>query len=335
MSKDRILSGMRPTGRLHIGNYFGALKNWVSLQDQYDCFFFVANWHSLTTEYATPQQTPQWVHEVILDWLAAGIDPQKSTIFIQSDVKQHAELFTLFAMMTPLGWLQRVPTYKEQQEALSAKDLNMYGFLGYPLLQTADILLYKPKFVPVGEDQVSHLELCREIVRRFGSLYLAKGQAAIFHEPKPLLTPAARVPGLDKRKMSKSYDNAIYLSDTPEEISKKIMPAVTDPARKRREDAGNPDVCLIYDYHKLFSDAATQDMVNLECRRAGIGCVDCKKILLTQMEKTLAPMRERRAHFAAQPQLTHQIVEQGAIKARAVAEATMVDVRKVMGCANE
>lgn len=327
MSQQRIVSGMRPTGPLHIGNYFGALKNWVALQESYDCFFFVADWHSLTTEYADPAKLPIWVHEVMLDWLAAGIDPNKSTLFIQSHVKQHAELHLLLSMLTPLGWLTRVPTYKELQAELSAKDLNMYGFLGYPLLQTADVALYKAHKVPVGEDQVSHLELCREVVRRFAALY----KKEIFPEPAPLLTPSARVPGLDRRKMSKSYGNAIYLSDLAEVVSKKIMPAVTDPARVRRQDPGNPDVCTIYDYHKLFSDTPTCEMVNTECRSAGIGCVDCKKKLLEGMEKTLAPMRDRRAAFANNPKQLDEIFDAGAIKARKIAEKTMIEVREIMG----
>ncbi len=327
MSQQRIVSGMRPTGPLHIGNYFGALKNWVGLQESYDCLFFVADWHSLTTEYADPTKLPGWVREVALDWLAAGIDPNKATLFIQSHVKEHAELHLLLSMITPLGWLTRVPTYKELQAELSAKDLNMYGFLGYPLLQSADVMIYKAHKVPVGEDQVSHLELVREVVRRFASLY----KKDLFPEPEPLLTPAARVPGLDRRKMSKSYGNAIYLSDTAEEVSKKIMPAVTDPQRVRRQDPGNPDVCIIYDYHKLFSDKPTIDMVNKECRSAGIGCVDCKKKLLAGMETTLAPIRDRRATFAKDPNTINQIFDAGAIKARAIAEKTMTEVRDIMG----
>lgn len=318
---------MRPTGPLHIGNYFGALKNWVGLQDSYDCLFFVADWHSLTTEYADPSKLPTWVREVALDWLAAGVDPEKSVLFIQSQVKEHAELHLLLSMITPLGWLTRVPTYKELQAELSAKDLNMYGFLGYPLLQSADVMIYKANAVPVGEDQVSHLELCREVVRRFASLY----HKEIFPEPQPLLTKSPRVPGLDRRKMSKSYDNAIYLSDSAETVGKKIMPAVTDPARVRRQDPGNPDICTIYDYHKLFSDAPTVEMVNRECRSAGIGCVDCKKTLLGQMEKTLAPIRERRAELAKAPKKIDQIFDAGAVAARKIAERTMTEVREIMG----
>ncbi|PIR20133.1 MAG: tryptophan--tRNA ligase [Deltaproteobacteria bacterium CG11_big_fil_rev_8_21_14_0_20_47_16] len=327
MSQQRIVSGMRPTGPLHIGNYFGALKNWVALQSAYECFFFVADWHSLTTEYADPSKLPQWTREMAADWLAAGLDPEKATLFIQSEVKEHSELHLLLSMLTPLGWLTRVPTYKELQAELTAKDLNMYGFLGYPLLQTADVALYKAQKVPVGEDQVSHLELCREVVRRFDSLY----QKNVFPEPAPLLTPHARVPGLDHRKMSKSYNNAIYLSDTAEEVKKKIMPAVTDPARVRRDDPGNPDVCVIYDYHKLFSDSATVEMVNVECRRAGIGCVDCKKKLLEGMEKLLAPIRDKRTELMQHPKQLDEIFDAGAVKARKVAEQTMTEVRTIMG----
>lgn len=327
VKKQRVLSGMRPTGPLHWGNYFGALKNWVALQETYACHFFIADWHSLTTEYADPSKIQEWSREVLLDWLAAGLDPDRAVLFVQSHVPEHAELHLLLSMLTPLGWLERVPSFKEMREELSSKDLNMYGFLGYPLLQTADILLYKTDCVPVGEDQVAHIELTREIVRRFHFLY----KKDLFPEPQPLLTRTPRVPGLDGRKMSKSYGNAIYLKDDAETVRQKIMPAVTDPARKRRQDPGNPDVCLIYDYHRLFSDQATRDYVNVECRRAGIGCVDDKKILLEKIESVMAPMRERRAHWAQHPKTLDAILHKGAAQARAVAQATMDEVRGVMG----
>ncbi len=327
MSRQRVLSGMRPTGKLHLGNYFGALANWVTLQAHYDCFFFVADWHSLTTEYADPSGIRGWVDEMVLDWLGAGLDPNRCTIFIQSQVPQHAELHLLLSMLTPLGWLERVPSYKEIREQLAHKDLNMYGFLGYPLLQTADILMYKADCVPVGEDQVAHLELAREVVRRVHHLY----GRTIFPEPKPLLTHAPKVPGLDRRKMSKSYNNTIGLSESASEISTKIMPAVTDPARVRRTDPGNPDVCLMYDLHKLFSSAENIAHVNTECRRAGIGCVDCKKILLSEMEKTLAPIRERRADWAARPDDVAAVLQMGRDRARQVAEQTLVELRSAMG----
>jgi tryptophanyl-tRNA synthetase len=329
MGKQRCFSAMRPTGPLHLGNYFGALRNWVTLQSEYDCFFAVADWHSLTTDYADPGQVGAWRQEVLLDWLAAGLDPEVATIFVQSDVPEHAELHLLLSMMTPLGWLERVPTYKEQKEALSSKDLNMYGFLGYPVLQAADILLYKGEVVPVGEDQVAHLELSREIVRRLHHLYACK----IFPEPQPVLTPACRVPGLDRRKMSKSYDNAIYLKDPAEVIHKQIMPAVTDPARKRRQDPGNPEICLIYAYHRLVSDPDRVSMVDTECRRAGIGCVDCKKMVLEGLEGLLGPMRERREALAAKPKQLQEILADGQRKAQKVAQATLAEVRAVMGLA--
>lgn len=318
---------MRPTGPLHLGNYFGALRNWVGLQSEYDCFFEIADWHCLTTDYADPRAIRSNCQEVLLDWLAAGLNPDQCTIFIQSSVPEHAELHLLLSMITPLGWLERVPTYKEMKEQLTTKDLNMYGFLGYPVLQSADILLYKPQHVPVGEDQVSHLELTRELVRRFHHLY----RREIFPEPQPLLTQSPRVPGLDRRKMSKSYDNAIYLKDSAEEVRKKIMPAITDPARKRRQDPGNPDVCLIYDYHKLFSPAATQAMVDRECRCAGIGCVDDKQIILQNMEGVLAGLRERRAAWAQRPKDLAAILAAGQQRASRVAGGTLREVREAMG----
>lgn len=319
---------MRPTGPLHLGNYFGALKNWITLQETYDCYFFVADWHSLTTEYADPAIIREWSHEIVLDWLGAGLDPDQATLFVQSQVPQHAELHLLLSMLTPLGWLERVPSYKEVRDELAGtRDLNMYGFLGYPLLQSADVMLYRGEVVPVGGDQLAHLELTREIARRFNHLY----QREVLIEPQPLLTNTPKVPGLDGRKMSKSYNNGIYLNDTADVVAKKIMPAVTDPARVRRTDPGNPDVCLMYDYHKIFSGEAQQADVCVQCRSAAIGCVDDKKNLLVNMEKVLAPIRERRAAWAARPRDVADILARGTAKARAEAETMMETVRDCMG----
>lgn len=325
--KQRILSGMRPTGRLHLGNYHGALANWVGLQDKYECYFFVADWHSLTTEYESPDQIKNWTSEVVLDYLACGLDPKKSTIFIQSMIKEHAELHLLLSMVTPVSWLERTPSYKQMRQELSAKDLSTYGFLGYPMLQTADILLYEAAKVPVGEDQVPHIELAREIVRRFNFLY--KGE--ILTEPHPLLTPTPKVPGLDGRKMSKSFNNCIYLSDSSDELEKKIMPAVTDPARKRRTDPGNPDVCLLFDYHRLYTPPDERGGIDHGCRTAGIGCVDCKRALLKYMNEALDPIRKKRRHFQERPKEVKKIIDDGVGRARAAAEKTMEKVRGAMG----
>jgi tryptophanyl-tRNA synthetase len=271
--RKRVLSGMRSTGKLHLGNYVGALQNWVRLQEQYDCFFFIADWHALTTDYADTSRVKENSVEVLLDWLAAGLDPERCTMFIQSHVPQHAELHLLFSMITPLGWLERVPTYKEQRENITDKDLGTYGFLGYPVLQAADILIYKGDFVPVGEDQVPHVELTREIARRFNQFYKLDDKA-VFPEPQPLLTPAAKLPGTDGRKMSKSYGNTIMLTDPEPVVRQKLKTMVTDPARVRRTDKGNPDVCPVGDLHKIFSDKSTMAKVNEGCRSAVIGCIE-------------------------------------------------------------
>jgi len=271
--KKRVLSGNRPTGKLHWGNYFGALKNWVKLQDEYDCFYFIADWHALTTGYENTSEIEPAIKDVLKDWFAVGIDPKKSTIFVQSWVPEHAELHLLLSMITPLGWLERVPSYKDMKQQLSDRDLNMYGFLGYPLLQAADILIYLAHFVPVGEDQVAHLEFGREVVRRFHHLMGKE----VFVEPKPLLTDTPRVPGTDGRKMSKSFGNAIYIADDDETIRKKMMQTITDPQRKRKDDPGDPDVCNIFAYHKLYTDKAEVKKIDGMCRKAEIGCVDCKK----------------------------------------------------------
>jgi tryptophanyl-tRNA synthetase len=321
----RILSGMRPTGRLHLGHYHGVLKNWVKLQNEFDCFFFSADWHALTTEYRASQNIRQDTADMVLDWLAVGIDPAKAVLFRQSDVKQHAELFTLFSMITPVPWLERVPTYKEQQENLTEKDLNTLGFLAYPVLQSADIAIYRAQVVPVGEDQLPHLELTREIVRRFNHFY-----GKTFPEPDAMLTETPRLPGVDGRKMSKSYGNAIMLSDTPAEATKKVMAYVTDPARKLRKDPGNPDVCTLYNQHKLYSPEETKARVQVECRNAAIGCVDCKKLALANVLEHHAPMFEKRAALEKDTDVA-ALLEAGAKKATDVAEKTMTDVRKAIG----
>src|SRR6202167_5235238 len=328
--RKRVLSGMRPTGKLHLGNYVGALENWVRMQDQYQCFFCVVDWHALTTDYADTSRVKQNSLEVALDWLAAGLDPEKSVIFIQSHVPAHAELHLLLSMITPLGWLERVPTYKEQRENIKDKDLGTYGFLGYPVLQSADILVYKADVVPVGEDQVAHVELTREIARRFNGFY-----GEVFPEPKSLLTPAPKLPGTDGRKMSKSYGNTILLTDPEPVVRQKLKTMVTDPARVRRSDPGNPDVCPVGDLHKIFSDRASMDKVNAGCRSAGIGCIECKSWAADALVQLLSPMQERRKKFEENPRLAWDILEAGSERARKVAAATMDGVRDAMGMSLE
>jgi tryptophanyl-tRNA synthetase len=353
-AKRRVLSGMRPTGRLHLGNYMGALYNWVRLQDQYDCFFFIADWHALTTDYANPGDVKAKSLDVAMDFLAGGLDPERSTVFKQSDVPQHAELFLLFSMFTPLGWLERVPTYKDQQEQLREKDLATYGFLGYPLLQAADILLYKPDFVPVGQDQVSHVELTREVARRFNQLYssavtpevaaaksdkeLIKAEVSenileeqMLPEPKALLTPSPKLPGTDGRKMSKSYGNTIGLTEAPDEIRRKIKPMVTDPARVRRTDPGNPDVCPVGDLHKVFSSPETMAKVYDGCRTAGIGCIECKGWCADSIIREIEPIRERRSTYEAKPGLVLDILADGAARAQRRAAAAMRELKDAVG----
>src|ERR1700723_1350987 len=325
-SRKRVLSGMRSTGKLHLGNYVGALQNWVRMQDEYECFFCVADWHALTTDYADTSRVKENSLEVALDWLAAGLDPEKSVIFIQSHVPAHAELHLLFSMITPLGWLERVPTYKEQKENIQEKDLNTYGFLGYPVLQSADILIYKADVVPVGEDQVAHVELTREIARRFNGFYAGKREY-IFPEPAALLTPAPRLPGTDGRKMSKSYGNAVMLSDPEPVVRQKLKTMVTDPARVRRTDPGNPDVCPVGDLHKIFSDPVTMAKVNEGCRSAGIGCIECKGWVADAIVKLLNPMQARRRRFEENPGLAWDILENGTERARKAAGETMNEVR--------
>ncbi|MGH9452185.1 MAG: tryptophan--tRNA ligase [Terriglobia bacterium] len=325
--RPRILSGMRPTGKLHLGNLVGALENWVKLQDEYESYHFVADWHMLTTEYANVQGLQENILEMVTDWLAAGLDPAKAVFFVQSRLPEHAELHLLLSMITPLGWLERVPSYKEQQENLRDRDLKTYGFLGYPVLQAADILMYKADAVPVGEDQVPHVELTREIARRFDHLY---GDAGILPEPKALLTRSPRLPGTDGRKMSKSYGNAIYMSDSREVVARKVAAMLTDPARKRRSDPGNPDVCPVFDFHKIFSPPDVTERVNRECRTAEIGCVECKKLMAGFLNSFLDPIRERRKPLEENPKRVWDILEEGTAKARAVAHATMAEVRSAM-----
>ena len=326
MTRNRVLSGMRPTGRLHMGHLFGALDNWRKLQEIYDCFFFIADWHALTTDYADPSKVKEFTTEVVLDWLAAGLDPKKATFFVQSRLPEHAELHLLFSMFTPLAWLERVPTYKEQREQITDKDLGTYGFLGYPLLQAADILIYKAHYVPVGVDQVPHVELTREVARRFNFLY-----KEILVEPEALLTEFPKIPGTDGRKMSKSYDNAVFLSDTPESVTAKIKPMITDPARQRRRDPGNPELCPVFDLHKVFTPEAERSGIIVPgCTSAGIGCLDCKAILLKHALPVLAPVSERRAELAKDPDAVRAILDEGVTRARAAAGQTLQDVKAAM-----
>ena len=331
--RKRVLSGMRPTGKLHLGNYVGALQNWVGMQDQYECYFCVVDWHALTTDYADTSKVKENSLEVVFDWLAAGLDPEKSVIFMQSHVPAHAELHLLLSMITPLGWLERVPTYKEQRENIKDKDLGTYGFLGYPVLQAADILIYEADVVPVGEDQVAHIELTREVARRFNGFYGAA--KSVFPEPQSLLTPAAKLPGTDGRKMSKSYGNTIMMADPEPVVRQKLKTMVTDPARVRRSDPGNPDVCPVGDLHKIFSSKETMAKVNEGCRSAGIGCIECKGWAADSLLQLLSPMQERRRKFEENPKLAWDILEAGSERARKVSGKTMEDVRASMGMSLE
>ena len=331
----RVLSGMRPTGKLHLGHFVGALANWVKLQAEYECFFFVADWHALTTDYADTSNVKQSSVDIVLDWLAVGLDPKKSTIFIQSHVPQHAELHLLFSMVTPLGWLERVPSYKEVRENLKDKDLSTYGFLGYPLLQSADILIYKAGYVPVGQDQVAHVELTREVARRFNGFYPKKNGGEVFPEPQPLLTKSPKLPGTDGRKMSKSYGNTIMLTDAEPVVRAKLKTMVTDPARVRRTDPGNPDICPVGDLHKIFSSAETIAKVDAGCRSAGIGCIECKGWAADALVQLLTPMQQRRKQYENDPKLAWDILEAGSQKAQKVAEATMVEARAAMNMSRE
>ncbi|MCP5151307.1 MAG: tryptophan--tRNA ligase [Ectothiorhodospiraceae bacterium] len=394
----RVLSGMRPTGLLHLGHYHGVLKNWVRLQHQYECFFFVADWHALTTHYEDPSVIGSATWDMVVDWLACGIDPGAATLFVQSRVPEHAELHLLLSMVTPLGWLERVPSFKDQQEKLKDRDLATYGFLGYPLLQSADILAYKAGMVPVGEDQVAHIELTREVARRFNFLYgrevgfeekaeaaigkmgkksarvyrdlrkryleqgdqeaLARGRAlledqqnislgdrerlfgylegggkVILPEPRALLTPASKMPGIDGQKMSKSYDNVIGLRETPESVERKIRTMPTDPARVRRTDPGDPLRCPVWQLHHVYSDDERRAWVDQGCRTAGIGCLECKQPLIESVQVELEPIRKRAEEYVDRPDEVRAIVAEGCDRARDVARETMDDVRKAMGLA--
>jgi len=392
----RVVSGMRPTGPLHLGNYHGALRNWIELQYQYECYFFVADWHALTTGYDDTSRLQEYAHDVVIDWLAAGLNPGVATLFIQSRVPEHAELHLLLSMITPLGWLERVPTYKDQQEQLKEKDLATYGFLGYPLLQSADILLYRTAFVPVGEDQVAHVEIAREVARRFNHIYgrepdfeqkaekgikslgsrnatlyrqlrrkfqeagdteaLEKARAlveanaritvadrerllgylegtgvSILPEPQVVLTQSPKVPGLDGRKMSKSYGNTIGLREDPEEVAAKLKTMQTDPARVRRSDPGDPEKCPVWDLHKIYSNEQTQAWVQEGCRTAGIGCLDCKKPLIEKVVEEISQIRKRAQEYEDNPDLVRGIIDEGCEKAREAARETLNDVREAMG----
>jgi tryptophanyl-tRNA synthetase len=395
-ARQRVLSGMRPTGQLHLGNYHGALRNWVGLQRQYEGYFFVADWHALTTGYEHTAPLQDHIRSMLVDWLAAGLDPEQATIFIQSQVPEHAELHLLLSMITPLGWLERVPTFKDQQAQLKDRDLATYGFLGYPLLQSADILLYRPAYVPVGEDQVAHVEITREIARRFNHIfgggpefesavraslkllngadraryqelrrafqesgsesaiddarallaaqpprvdaaararledYLHGASARILPEPRVLLTPTPRVPGLDGRKMSKSYANTIGLREDPDAVAKKLRTMVTDPARVRREDPGEPTKCPVFDLHGIYSDEKTREWAANGCRTAGIGCLDCKQPVVDAVVAEVTRMRERARPYEQDPGALDEITRKGAVRAREVAVATLDEVRRAM-----
>jgi tryptophanyl-tRNA synthetase len=327
--KKRILSGMRPTGRLHLGNYFGALENWVKLQDEYDCHYFVADWHALTTGYENTSDLKNNVYDVVLDWLSAGLDPEKSVIFVQSDIKEHAELYLAFSMITPLSWLYRCPTYKEQLNQLKEKNITTFGFLGYPCLQAADILIYKADAVPVGEDQLPHLELTREIGRRFNYLY-----GNLFPEPQALLTESKVLPGLDGRKMSKSYGNTIALSDSPEDIFEKVRGMITDPSRIKKTDPGHPDICTVFAFHKVFNTDGVKECGE-NCRGGKIGCVQCKKMLANKMIENLEPIYTKRKALEINPSYVREVIALGAEKARKTAMQTLQEIKEKIGMSYE
>jgi len=325
--KKRILSGMRPTGKLHLGNLQGALKNWVDLQNdgRHDCFYFVADWHALTSDYNTPDRIRENSLDMLIDWLSVGLDPEKSTLFVQSAIKEHAELYLLLGMITPLPWLERNPTYKEMRDEMTEKDLGTYGFLGYPVLQAADIIIYKGQGVPVGVDQLPHVELTREIARRFNFLY-----REVFPLPEPLLTAVPKLLGIDGRKMSKSYDNSIYIGDEGDALKTKVSAMFTDPQRMRRKDPGNPDICNVYRFHQLYTGESEVAQINTDCRTAGIGCTDCKKRLYEGMLLAMSPIHERRNHYCRHLDLVSDIIDKGNRRAAAVAKATMEEVREAM-----
>lgn len=320
----RIMSGMRPTGRLHLGNLLGALSNWVALQDEYECYYSVVDWHALTTDYQDTAALQENIRAMVIDWLSAGLDPNKSVIFVQSSVIEHAELHLLLSMITPVSWLERVPTYKDQQIQLADKDLSTYGFLGYPLLQTADILAYRAGYVPVGEDQLPHLELAREVVRRFNYIYGTK-----LPEPQPLLNKHRLLPGIDGRKMSKSYGNAISLAADEAEVKAKVSQMVTDPARIHKTDPGHPDICVVAKFQQVFAEQG-YEALREECQGGRIGCVACKRMLMSAINDYLAPIRERRARLLADPDLVDAVLSDGAVRARRAAGETLAEIRRAM-----
>lgn len=322
----RIVSGMRPTGRLHLGHLLGTLHTWRELQATHECFFFVADWHALTTDYDRTEGVATNVVEMVTDWLASGIDPARVTIFVQSSVPEHAELHLLLSMITPLGWLERVPTYKEAQQQLVDRDLSTYGFLGYPVLQAADILMYRATKVPVGADQVPHVELTREIARRFNHVF-----GEVFPEPQALLAAAPRIPGLDGRKMSKSYNNAVFLSEDATDVKAKLSRMMTDPRRARRRDPGDPNDCPAYTLHRIYCTPEELELTAHGCRTAEIGCLECKHIMIARAEAELEPIRERRRALEARPDDVRDVIAHGTRRAKAVAEETMATVRKLVG----
>ncbi|MCX7973906.1 MAG: tryptophan--tRNA ligase [Candidatus Aminicenantes bacterium] len=326
MNKKIVLSGMRPTGPLHLGNYAGALRNWIKLQEEYQCYYTIVTWHALSSEYQNSGQIKKNTFEVAIDWLSIGLDPQRSVLFIQSEVKEHAELHLILSMITPLPWVERVPTFKEMQREIADRDLNTYGFLGYPVLQTADILIYKAEVVPVGEDQAPHLELAREICRRFNRYF-----GEVFPEPQMLLTETPRLAGTDGRKMSKSFNNAIYLKDSPEIIQQKIATMMTDTRRKRRTDPGVPEDCPVFTLHRAFVQSEKREPLAKACRKADIGCLECKKVLIDSLIEILTPYWEKRKYYENHPQEVWDILAFGAEKARAKAQQTMAEVRTALG----
>jgi tryptophanyl-tRNA synthetase len=325
MEKKRIVSGMRPTGRLHLGHVHGALNNWRSLQKDYQCFYFIADWHALTSEYEHPEIIKESINDVLIDWIAIGLDPEESVIFVQSSIEEHAELHLIFSMITPLSWLERNPTYKEQLKEMAQKDLHTYGFLGYPVLQAADILMYKAHGVPVGEDQSPHVELTREIARRFNHFY-----SSIFPLPETLLTPEAKILGTDRRKMSNSYNNAIFISDSKETVTTTVADMITDPQRARRFDPGRPDFCNVFSFHELYTEKEKVKEIEEGCRSASIGCVECKQMMASNLNRALEPLREKRKELEANPQIIENIIDEGNRKARKIARNTMEEVREVV-----
>ena len=322
MKKKKIVSGMRPTGKIHLGHLHGALLNWKQLQEEYECFYFVADWHALTSEYSNTEIIRESTYDMVLDWISIGLDPEVSTFFIQSQIKEHAELHLIFSMIIPLPWLERNPTYKEQLRELTQKDVYTYGFLGYPVLQAADIVIYKANGVPVGEDQAPHVELTREIARRFNHLY-----GEVFPVPEVLLTPTSKILGIDRRKMSKSYDNAIFLTDTDKVIDEKVGQMITDPQRARRKDPGDPNICNVFSFHEIYTGPETVVEIKKNCRSAGIGCVECKKVMSDNLKKGLQPVREKRKELESDMGVIRDIVEQGNKRARSIAKKTMAEVR--------